>query len=84
MQVLLATSTKQSYVLLKALKPGQVFSFWTPDPQALKEEAYLILDNPSQSKEGRVCFADLATGTVMIRDGDTLVVQVSCQLLKYN
>ena len=86
MQIQPATKTPVLSIQLSKLSGGDVFTLWHPStyPELISDQAYLIMDDPSRNKEGRVSFVCLETGKVSIRDGETLVVKVECTLLKFN
>ena len=85
MEIKPATKTVTAHVQLSKLNGGQVFTLWYPSTHSelISDQAYLVMDDPSRNKEGRVSFVCLNTGKVFIRDGETLVTQVACSLLKY-
>lgn len=86
MQIQPATKTPALSIQLSKLSGGDVFTLWHPtsQPELISDHGYLVMDDPSRNKEGRVSFVCLETGKVSIRDGETLVVKVECTLLKFN
>ena len=86
MEIKIATQTPNNVTQLSKLTPGSVFTLvkLNDNPSVISEVAYLVLNDPSRNKEGRVCFACMESGSVYIRDGETPVIPVACALLKYN